>query len=453
MGGQTNTSKILIVDNEANARRVLQAIIEGEGYRTAQAGDYNSAIALIQSGEIDVIVTDVKLPDKSGLELFDFVKLQSPDVPVIFLTAFGSVESAVEAMTCGAFYYFIKPPDYAIFKGILSRALEQRRLKKELELLRLRLEDSQSVPTLVGKNPVIRKIHHLIDAVKDSDSSVLLTGETGTGKDVVARRIHSLGSRRSRNFVPLNCAAIPDNLLEAELFGYEKGAFSGAVGRRIGKIEEADGGTLFLDEIGEMDAVLCAKLLRALQEKEIERLGSNRRIKVDFRLISSTNRDLLGEVKAGLFREDLYYRINVVEIHMPTLRERGDDIPLLAMAFLRESCVKENKVLEMAPEAMRALCSYPWPGNVRQLKNVVERTVVLTAGPKIGLRDLPGEVFSKTGVYSTLPISGQTLKELESSAVRGALERSGGNKTRASDILGISRKSLYKKMRDFGISE
>jgi DNA-binding NtrC family response regulator len=446
-------SRILIVDNEANARRVLQAIIEGEGHEAMQSHDYASAVSSLKANAIDAIVSDLRLPDKSGLDLFEFVKLHHPDIPVIFLTAFGSVESAVEAMTCGAFYYFIKPPDYAIFKGILARALEQRRLKKELELLRSRLEDSKLVPNLVGKNHAVRKIHHLIEAVKDSVSSVLLTGETGTGKEVVARRIHFLGSRRDHNFVPLNCAAIPDNLLEAELFGYEKGAFSGAVVRRIGKIEEAAGGTLFLDEIGEMDAGLCVKLLRALQEKEIERLGSNRRIKVDFRLISSTNRDLLAEVKKGFFREDLYYRINVVEIHMPTLRDRLDDIPLLAMAFLRESCAKENKSLTFSPEAMRALCSYFWPGNVRQLKNVIERTVVLTGGANIKLRDLPGEVFSRSGSHASLPVFGQTLKELESAAVRGALERSGGNKTRASEILGISRKSLYKKMRDYGLSQ
>jgi DNA-binding NtrC family response regulator len=453
MDEASGSAKILIVDNEANARRVLQVIIEGEGHDTVQAMDYQSAFSSLRSENVDVIVTDMKLPDKSGLDLFEFAKQHHPDVPVIFLTAYGSVESAVEAMTCGAFYYFIKPPDYAIFKGILSRALEQRRLKKELELLKFRLEESQSVPRLVGKHHSLRKIHQLIEAVKDSDSNVLLTGETGTGKDVVARRIHYLSARRNQKFVPVNCAAIPDNLLEAELFGSEKGAFSGAVSLRIGKIEEANGGTLFLDEIGELDAGLCAKLLRALQEKEVERLGSNRRIKVDFRLISSTNRDLLSEVEAGLFREDLYYRINVVQIHLPPLRERRDDIPLLVMAFLREYCAKENKFLEFTSESMRALCSYPWPGNIRQLKNVIERTVVLTGGSKIRINDLPGEVFSETGVHSTLPISGQTLKDLEASAVRIALEKSRGNKSRAAEMLGISRKSLYKKMRDYRIHD
>jgi len=452
MNDSLQAAKVLIVDNEINARRVLQVIVEGEGHDTLQAMDYAQAVASLRAGEIDVIVTDMKLPDRSGLDLFEFTKQHHPDVPVIFLTAYGSVESAVEAMTCGAFYYFIKPPDYAIFKGILSRALEQRRLKRELALLKVRLEDNQAVPKLIGKNHSIRKIHQLIEAVKDSDSNVLLTGETGTGKDVVARRIHYLSARRNHKFVAVNCAAIPDNLLEAELFGSEKGAFSGAVGLRVGKIEEANGGTLFLDEIGEMDAGLCAKLLRALQEKEVERLGSNRRIKVDFRLISSTHRDLLAEVKAGVFREDLYYRINVVEIHIPPLRNRPDDIPLLAMEFLRESCVKENKLLELAAESMRALSTYPWPGNIRQLKNVIERTVVLSRGPRINLNDLPGEVFSNTGPHSAAALSGQTLKELESSAVRTALERTAGNKSRAAGLLGISRKSLYKKMRDYGFS-
>lgn len=451
MGDPEGKPKILIVDNEINARRVLQVILEREGYEILQAVDYESALQNMRSGDPDTIITDLRMPGKSGLEVFEFAKNNYPDVPVIFLTAFGSVESAVEAMTRGAFYYFIKPPDYAILKGIVARSVEQRRLRRELESLRLQLSDNQAIPSLVGKNHLVRKIQEIIDAVKDSDSSVLLTGETGTGKEVIARRIHYTGDRRDRSFVAVNCAAIPATLLESELFGYEKGAFTGASSRRIGKIEEAAGGTLFLDEIGEMELALCAKLLRALQEKEIERLGSNRKIKVDFRLISSTNRDLLSEVRAGLFREDIYYRINVVEIRVPPLRERKDDIPLLASAFLKESCAKEGKVLDITPDAMKVLCSYPWPGNVRQLKNSIERTVVLAPRRNIGVESLPEDILSFAGLPQELPVSGKTLKNLEETAVREALQKARGNKARASRLLGISRKCLYKKIRDYAI--
>jgi two-component system response regulator HydG len=443
--------KVLVVDDEINARRVLQVILERERYEICQAFDFDSAVEQLRVEDPDVVITDMKMPGKGGLEVFEFVKQHHPEIPVIFLTAFGSVEAAVEAMTRGAFYYFIKPPNYSILKGILARAVEQRQLKRELETLRRRLEETEIVPQLIGNNVALRRITELIDAVKDSDSSVLVTGETGTGKEVISRRIHYTGNRQKKPFVAVNCAAIPSSLLESELFGYEKGAFTGAEKRRIGKIEEADGGTLFLDEIGEIGPGVGAKLLRVLQEKEVERLGGNKRVKVDFRLISSTNRDLQAEVAAGSFREDLYYRLNVVQIKVPPLRERRDDIPLMVMTFLRQTCAKEGKPLEIDAGAIKALSRYSWPGNIRQLKNVIEQTVVLTSGRVIRAADLPEQIVSGEALSSMRPAGETTMKALQESAVREALVQARGNKSRAAQALGISRKALYKKLKDGGI--
>lgn len=444
-------AKILIVDDELNARRVLEAILGGDGYQIVLASDYDSAVERIASEDLDAVITDMKMPGKSGIEVFRFVKEHFPDIPVIFLTAYGSVESAVEAMTLGAFYYFIKPPDYPSLKGILARAVEQRHLKRELEMLRRRLHGDDKAPALIGKHPSIRRILEIIDAVKNSDSAVLVTGETGTGKEIVSRRIHYTGNRSNKPFVVVNCAAIPSNLLESELFGYEKGAFTGAVSRHVGKLEEAQGGTLFLDEIGEMELGLQAKLLRVLQDKEVERLGSNKKVKVDFRLISSTNRDLSVEVENGRFREDLFYRLNVVQINVPPLRERPEDIPFLVHAFLQDFCAKEGKMLEISNDALKALCQYSWPGNIRQLKNTIERTVVLARGKEIRCDDLPDQLCIREDQNLTITANGQTLKDLQESAIRESLARAEGNKSKAAKMLGISRKALYKKIRDFQI--
>jgi len=296
-------------------------------------------------------------------------------VPFIFLTAYGSVDAAVHAITQGAFYYFIKPPDYIKLKGILARAVEQRSLKREIKELRKMVASGSSSERIIGRTPEILKIYDTIEAIKDSMSSVLICGETGTGKELIARSLHYLSVRREKPFVAVNCAAIPRELIESELFGYEKGAFSGATSRRIGRFEEAHDGTIFLDEIGELEMSLQAKLLRVLQEKEIERIGSNRKIKVNFRLVSSTNRDLAAETALGNFREDLFYRLNVVQITVPSLRERKEDLPLLSAEFVREIGVKEGKTVIMDDEVMKAFMAYSWPGNIRQLRNVIERAV------------------------------------------------------------------------------
>lgn len=449
MGGGKN-GRILIVDDEQNALRVLSAILKEEGYTVREAMDYNGALSVVARDDIDVVITDMKMPDRDGMQLFDHLSENHPDIPVIFLTAYGTVDSAVHAVTQGAFYYFIKPPDYAKLKGILARALEQRLLKREIESLKSRLGIDEQESRIIGKATELVKIFETINAVKDSISSVLICGETGTGKELIARSLHYQSTRKRKPFVAVNCAAMPSGLLESELFGYEKGAFTGATARRIGRFEEAADGTVFLDEIGELELQLQAKLLRVLQEKEIERLGSNRKVPVNFRLISSTNRDLAQEIKAGQFREDLYYRINVVNIKVPPLRERRDDIPLLTAEFVKEYCARERKSLQVSSEVMDILQHCEWPGNIRQLRNIIERAAVLARGKTITVRDLPDELRLHTVRKAREDSFVRPLREMELEAVRAALLEVKGNKSRAAELLGISRKALYKRLKESG---
>lgn len=449
MGGGKN-GRILIVDDEQNALRVLSAILKEEGYTVREAMDYNGALSVVARDDIDVVITDMKMPDRDGMQLFGYLSENHPDIPVIFLTAYGTVDSAVHAVTQGAFYYFIKPPDYAKLKGILARALEQRLLKREIESLKSRLGIDEQESRIIGKATELVKIFETINAVKDSISSVLICGETGTGKELIARSLHYQSTRKRKPFVAVNCAAMPSGLLESELFGYEKGAFTGATARRIGRFEEAADGTVFLDEIGELELQLQAKLLRVLQEKEIERLGSNRKVPVNFRLISSTNRDLAQEITAGQFREDLYYRINVVNIKVPPLRERRDDIPLLTAEFVKEYCARERKSLQVSSEVMDILQHYEWPGNIRQLRNIIERAAVLARGKTITVRDLPDELRLHTVRKAREDSFVRPLREMELEAVRAALLEVKGNKSRAAELLGISRKALYKRLKESG---
>jgi DNA-binding NtrC family response regulator len=438
---------ILIVDDEPNALKVLSAILSAEGYAIHASKDVENATKIIHKKAVDAIITDLKMPGKDGMQFFEYLAEAHPDIPVIFLTAYGTVESAVSAMTRGAFYYFIKPPDYQKLKGIVARAVEQRNLKKEIEVLKRRLADGDSQYLTVGNTSEMRAVFETIEAVKDSTSSVLICGETGTGKELIARELHYRSTRKDKPFVAFNCSAIPRELVESELFGYEKGAFTGAIARRIGRFEEASGGTVMLDEIGELELPIQAKLLRVLQEREIERLGSNQKNKVEFRLISSTNRDLRKEIKAGNFREDLFYRVNVVQIDIPPLRERTDDIPLLVAEFVREFCTRENKMLTVADQTMALFLGHPWPGNVRQLKNVIERAVVLAKGDRITPKELPEE-FNYTEGSPKAANSRRTLKELELQAIRESLQKCNGNKSKAAKMLGISRKALYKRLEE-----
>lgn len=443
---------VLIVDDEPNAIKVLSAILSKSGYKISGSDSTEMAINMIHELDIDVIITDLKMPGRDGIELFEYVKNSFPDIPVIFLTAYGTVESAVQAMTYGAFYYFIKPPDYPKLKSILDRAIEQRNLKRELSYLRSRLNGGEEI-RIIGKTPMIQTILDTVEAIKNSECNVLIHGETGTGKELIAKLLHFSSIRKDKPFVSVNCASIPKELIESELFGYEKGAFTGATSRRIGRFEEAEGGTIFLDEIGELELSMQSKLLRVLQEREIERLGSNKRIRVNFRLISSTNRDLSKEVKENRFREDLFYRINVVEIKLPPLRDRKEDIPLMVSEFVKEFGLRENKVVTIPDEIIDLLINYNWPGNIRQLRNVIERAVVISRGERIDIHDLPDEFKgitepkrSDNRQVKTSQGTLRPLRELELEAVKNALRFSNGNKSKAAKMLGISRKALYKRL-------
>lgn len=434
---------ILIVDDEPNAIKVLSAILSEDGYAVLEAKDVESATKVIRKENVDAVITDLKMPGKDGMQFFEYITEHYPDVPVIFLTAYGTVESAVSAIIHGAFYYFIKPVDYLKLKSILVRAVEQRSLKREIELLKKRLSEEKR-SCIIGNTPEMIKISKTIEAIKDSASSVLICGETGTGKEVIARALHYSSKRKDKPFITVNCAAMPRELIESELFGCERGAYTGAFSRRIGRFEEASGGTILLDEIGELKPPVQAKLLRTLEEREIERLGSNKKIKVNFRLLSSTNCDLKKEVQAGNFREDLLYRINVVHINVPPLRERKDDIPLLVAEFVKDFCIREKKVLTVSDHVMRVFQNYNWPGNVRHLKNVIERAVVLGKGNMITLKELPEECLSlKEKTETTFK---KTLKDLEIQAIRDTLQECMGNKSKAARSLGISRKAFYKRL-------
>ena len=441
---------ILVVDDEPNAVKVLSAILTEEGYRVYESLDVAGATNIINRENVDLVITDLKMPGRDGMEFFSYIRENKNDIPVIFLTAYGTVDSAVSAMLGGAFYYFIKPPNYVKLKDIIERAIRQKRSKQACEMTEDASYDAIEKSGLLGNTVEMRRIKDTIETIKESLSTVLICGETGTGKELISRALHFCSKRKDTPFITVNCAAIPKELMESELFGSEKGAFTGAHARRIGKFEEASNGTIFLDEIGELDLGLQSKILRVLQEREIERLGSNRKIKVDCRVISSTNRDLRNEVTEGKFREDLFYRINVIEIKVPPLRDRKDDIPLLASKFVHEFSEKEQKRVRISEQVMEALKEYQWPGNVRQLRNIIERAVVLTKGDSIALCDLPEEFHPPRKAMEeqqTVTVKG-TLREIELKAIREALQKCDGNKSKAARMLGISRKAFYKRLND-----
>ena len=442
-----NRADVLIVDDEPNALRVLSAILKEIPYNVHEVDSVEKARAVVSKENIDAVITDLKMPGEDGLYLFEWLKANHPDIPVIFLTAFGTVDSAVTAMTEGAFFYFIKPPDYVKLKAVLARAVEQKRLRDEISNLRSRLESTYRFSSIVGKSPNMESIFRMVEAIKDSSINVLISGETGTGKELMAKAIHYTSKRHYRPFIPVNCAAVPRELLEAEFFGYEKGAFTGAVSRRIGKFEQAHTGTLFLDEIGELELSLQAKILRVIQEKEIERIGGTGKIKTDIRLIASTNRDLTEEVKAKKFRADLYYRLNVVQIKLPPLRERKGDIPLLVTHFIDKFSQREKKHIScVSPEVMELFHNYAWPGNLRELENIIERAVVLARGDIIGMNDIPRELRKQSKNKITAS-SVKPLRELENETIIKAINAFNGNKSKAARALGITRKALYNRLK------
>ncbi len=432
-------ASVLLVDDEPNATRVLSAILRADQYQVLEALGVDSALNLMKRNRVDAIITDVKMPGRDGYELFDHVSRHYPHIPVMFLTAYGKIDSAVSALSKGAFYFFVKPPDYQKLKQVLLSAISQ-----SAQFADASLPGEDAMPE--SNSDAMKRVYQTLAAIKDKETSILLAGETGTGKEVIANYLHYHSVRREKPFVAVNCAAIPRDLLESELFGYEKGAFTGAVQSRAGKFEEASGGTLLLDEIGEMDPSLQAKLLRVLQERQVQRLGSNKKIDVDFRLISSTNRDLSREMESGRFRNDLFYRINVVCITIPPLRERKEDIPMLANHFLGVLCKRESRHLRFSDEMMDILMGYSWPGNIRQLKNAIERAFVMAPGPRVTVNHLPDEVRN----YCRDDRAGdavQSLRSVEIQAVHEALSACNGNKSAAAKKLGISRKALYSRLK------
>ncbi len=443
--------KILLVDDEVNTLRVLSAILRKGGYEVYTAKSAEEALDKASRVSVDSIVSDYKLPGMNGAELLDVLKMRGSEVPVVMLTAFGTIEKAVDAMRRGAVSYLTKPVNPEELLTVTREAVEKHRLVTENRALRSQLKERYSFRNIVGKSRPMQDVFTLIETVAKSTSSILIVGESGTGKELVARAVHYESPRAGGPFIPIDCATLPGELLESELFGHEKGAFTGAHERKLGQIELAKGGTLFLDEIGELSPSIQKKFLRFLQEREILRVGGSARVKVDVRIIAATNRDLNSEVREGNFREDLFYRINVVTIRIPPLRERKDDIPLLATHFLNKFSVANNKtVVSLDTEVLESLIEHDWPGNVRELENVIERAVVLCPTDVIGVRYLP-RALREIRIPSAHSVGELNLMETEKILILRSLEKTSWNQTRAAQALGISRKQLRTKMKHHGL--
>jgi len=446
---------ILVVDDDPGVRESFRLILE-DHYDVVDVPDGPSALEVVRASPMDLVLLDIRLPGMDGIEVLERIKAIDERVEVILVTAVKTVRTAVAAMKLGAFDYLTKPFEEDELLSLASRALERRTLEREVALLRSELARTHDLDEIVGEHPVMERLHGLIAQVARTSTTVLITGESGTGKELVARAIHRHGNRREGPFVAVNPAAIVESLIESELFGHERGAFTGAHQRKLGKFELAQGGTLFLDEIGTLRADLQAKLLRVLQEREIERVGGTRSIKIDVRVIAATNTNLKDAVSCGTFREDLYYRLNVVPIVVPPLRERAQDVPLLAEHFLRRDTRDFNKRIEgLSPEAVAALQAYRWPGNVRELENVIERCVVLADGPVIQLNDLPLDVLlpqqaTRVRAAEALPLN-EATDQFERQIVLRVLERVGWNLTEAGRILAIHRNSLRVKLARWGV--
>ncbi|MFL0269270.1 sigma-54-dependent transcriptional regulator [Candidatus Clostridium radicumherbarum] len=445
---------ILIVDDEENVTRLLNKVLVKEGYETHMAHNGEEALYIIDNFDIDIVISDIKMPGMSGIELLKNIGRVAPFIKVILITAFATVDTAIEALRMGAKDYITKPFD---IEEVIE-ALRNLTSDKDEVLIRsqaLQKDIKKTKNKLESKSAAMLKVIDMIKQIADTRATVMLYGETGTGKELAAETLHNYSSRSHMPFVKVNCAAIPENLLESELFGYEKGAFTGAVLRKPGKFELASGGSIFLDEIGDITLGVQVKLLRILQEKEFERLGGTKTIKVDVRIIAATNKNLEELVKEGSFREDLYYRLNVVPINMPPLRERKEDIPMLALSFLNKSSDISGKAPKsISEEALSKLMAYNWPGNIRELQNIIERCVVITPKSTIGVEDLPlnisrfQELKEADEEISKLE---EALDDTEKEVILKALKESSGNRTKASEILGISRRSLHRKILKYNI--
>ncbi|MBI4806886.1 MAG: sigma-54-dependent Fis family transcriptional regulator [Desulfovibrio sp.] len=453
-------TQVLILDDERNYLLILEALLADAGYAVTALDDPEMGLAYLEESEVDVVITDMKMPKMTGQEVLEHVKKAYSHVPVIIMTAFGSIEGAVEAMRVGAFDYITKPFSNDELMLTVAKAAQFASTQRENIYLRQSLEERYAVHQLIGRSKAMGQVLELVDRSAPSRSTVLIMGESGTGKEMVAKAIHYASPRKDQPFVTVNCMALSSGVLESELFGHEKGSFTGAVAKRRGRFEMAHGGTLFLDEIGELSADIQVKLLRVLQERTFERVGGTQPIEVDIRVVTATNKDLQAAVAAGTFREDLFYRLNVVRIDMPALRERREDIPLLAGHFLRKYAAENEKTVQgFTSEAMDSLTGYEWPGNVRQLQNVVERCVVLASGELIGVEDLPAEVRDEETQYKSavdlLPVQinlGETLEKIEAALVRRALARTDFVQVKAAEMLGVSKSLLQYKLKKYNIA-
>lgn len=448
-------SGILVVDDDPGHRATLKTVLKSWNYSISEAADGQAAVERVTETPFDLVLMDVRMAAMDGIDALKRIKSYNPAVPIIIMTAYSSVESAVEAMKAGAYDYLTKPLDFDELRLTIERALEHTRLKDENKALRDQLKTLADSRQIVASSPQMKELLEMVAAIAPSEATVLITGDSGTGKELIARAVHANSSRSKGPLVTVNCAALAESLLESELFGHEKGAFTGADRRREGRFVQADGGTLFLDEVGEMSMAMQAKLLRVLQEGEIQRVGGDSSISVDVRVIAATNKDLSQMVGQGKFREDLFYRLNVVNLHVPALCERTDDIPALAQHFINLYAERNRKKIKgLTPHAMDSLRKYAWPGNVRELENVMERAVILSPGEYITEKDLPSNIAKPAGPPPAEPSVRETagsLDALEKSAIARALEKAGGNKSEAARLLGITRRTLYNKIEKYGI--
>ncbi|HWR56016.1 MAG TPA: sigma-54 dependent transcriptional regulator [Negativicutes bacterium] len=445
---------ILVIDDEKNMRWVLERGLKDCGHRIDTAASGLEGLERAKLHEPDLVILDLKMPGIDGLETLKRLKELYPRLPVVMTTAHGTVETAIEAMKCGAADYIIKPFDLEEMKIVIEKNLAVQELVKEVDYLRSELNLKYNRQNIIGKSEAMEKVFTMIERVADSNATVIVYGESGTGKELVARAIHYNSARREKAYIQVNCAALPETLLESELFGHEKGAFTGATARRPGRFELAHHGTLFLDEIGELSHPMQAKLLRVLQEKSFERVGGIETLKVDVRIVAATNRDLLAAIDSGAFREDLYYRLNVIPIYLPPLRERKEDIPMLIRHFLDKLDVKK-RLKHIAPEALQALVNYQWPGNVRELENVIERAVIIAVGDTLTLEHVPfysrAKAPEQQNIICDIPDGGISLEEVEKLLLVKALAKAEGNQTKAAHLLKISRPTLLYRMEKYGL--
>lgn len=447
-------AKILVVDDDSLMKEFLSETLTRSNFSVETASTGDEALKKIKEKEYDVILSDIRMPQMSGMELLKATKESCPSSKVMLMTAYGTIENAVEAMKLGAFDYITKPFSADDIEVKIKRALEYKRLEWENQLLRQEVEKKYQFENIVGKSPQMKKVLDLVEAIADSKSSVFITGETGTGKELVAKAIHYRSPRKNKPLVKVNCAALPEGLMESELFGHEKGAFTGAIRKSHGRFELADDGTLLLDEISEIPPSLQAKLLRVLQEGEFERVGSGVPIRVDVRIISTTNQNLPELINRGKFREDLYYRLNVIPINIAPLRERREDIILLTEFFLQKYSQENNRVIKgISKEVFKSFMEYPWPGNVRELENFIEGAVVMAKSEVLSMEDFPPELFSVKGVGLKELQIGSTIDEVEKTLILKTLKDCNGNRTKAAEILGISVRTLRNKLSEYGVKK